>query len=229
MSRPQRSTVLARLAVRLGANVVAGQDVVVFAFDVEYAPLVREIAEQAYLAGARYVSVLYWDQHVKRSRLLHAPEESLDLTPAWWDRHIEECIEKRSAYIIVRGDAAPEFFADVDLARAARDRMPVTVAAGQMIRSGEVNWTVIPGPSLAAAARVLGAEDLDAYWDLLGSFLRLDEDDPEAKWRAHIAGAARARGHRSKRTDSMVLRFYGGETDLRARRAQRRAVDACLR
>src|SRR3954470_16242464 len=87
---------LAQLAVRVGANVAPGQDVVVLAFDVEHAPLARAIADEAYRAGARFVSVFYWDQHVKRSRLLNAPEESLEDTPSWWDRHIDECIEKRS-------------------------------------------------------------------------------------------------------------------------------------
>jgi len=57
---------LARLAVRIGANVAEGQDVVVLAYDVEHAPLARAIADEAYRAGARYVSVIYWDQHVKR-------------------------------------------------------------------------------------------------------------------------------------------------------------------
>ena len=89
-----RTRALARLAVELGANVAPGQDVVVLAHDVEHAPLAREIAEAAYQAGAHYVSVLYWDQHVKRSRLLHAEDDSLGFTPAWWDRHIEECLER---------------------------------------------------------------------------------------------------------------------------------------
>ncbi len=88
--------VLARLAVQVGANVAPGQDVLVLAFDVEHAPLARAIADEAYRAGAHYVSVLYWDQHVKRSRLLHAPEESLADTPSWWDRLLEDSLEKRS-------------------------------------------------------------------------------------------------------------------------------------
>ena len=56
---------LATLAVRVGANVAPDQDVFVIAMDVGHAPLARAVAEAAYEAGARYVSVLYWDQHVK--------------------------------------------------------------------------------------------------------------------------------------------------------------------
>jgi aminopeptidase len=93
----ERTRTLARLAVHLGANVAPGQDVVVLVYDIEHASLAREIADVAYRAGAHYVSVLYWDQHVKRSRLLHADQDSLGFTPSWWDRHIEECIERRNA------------------------------------------------------------------------------------------------------------------------------------
>jgi Thermophilic metalloprotease (M29) len=69
---------LARLAVEVGANVAPGQDVVVLVHDVEHAAFAREVADAAYRRGARYVSVLYFDQQVKRSRLLHAAEDSLD-------------------------------------------------------------------------------------------------------------------------------------------------------
>jgi len=64
---------LGTLAVEVGANVAAGQDVFVLAMDVQQAPIGRAVAESAYEAGARYVTVLYWDQQVKRARLRHAP------------------------------------------------------------------------------------------------------------------------------------------------------------
>ena len=64
---------LGKLAVEVGANVAAGQDVFVLAMDVQQAPIARAIAESAYESGARYVTVLYWDQHAKRARLRHAP------------------------------------------------------------------------------------------------------------------------------------------------------------
>ena len=51
------------------------------AMDVEHAPLARAVAEAAYEAGARYVSVLYWDQHVKLARLRHAPGTRSDSSP----------------------------------------------------------------------------------------------------------------------------------------------------
>jgi aminopeptidase len=209
----ERTEGLARLAVRLGANVAAGQDVVVLACDVEYASVARAVADAAYEAGAHYVSVIYWDQHVKRSRLRHAPEDSLEFTPSWWDRHIEECIERRSAYIILWGDPQPGLLDDVDPARAGRDHMPLTGPLHAMAGGGEVNWTFVPVPSRGAAQRILGTDDIDALWDVLAPILRLDADDPEEAWRAHI-GRLRDRATVLERNEFTALRFHGGATDL---------------
>jgi len=152
----EHTEMLARLAVRVGANVAPGQDVFLYVNDVEQAPLARAIAAEAYAAGAHFVSVVYWDQHVKRSRLQHAPVETLAFVPDWWERFIGECIERRGACIAVMGDPDPELLADVDPARAAEDHMPLTASTLEMVGGGEVNWTVVPGPTAGMARRRAG-------------------------------------------------------------------------
>jgi aminopeptidase len=209
----QRTEALARLAVELGANVAPGQDVVVLAYDVEHAGLAREIAEAAYRVGAHYVSVLYWDQHVKRSRLRHADQDSLDYTPGWWDRHIEECLARRSASIVIWGDPHPELLTDIDPARAGRDNMPLTGPLHAMHASGEVNWTVVPGPSSGMARRLLGTDDVDALWEVYAPILRLDAEDPVSAWREHVA-RLRARAQALNTRGFEALRFRGPGTDL---------------
>jgi aminopeptidase len=204
---------LARLAVNIGANVAAGQEVVVLAYDVEHAPLTREIADAAYRAGARYVRVLYWDQHVKRSRLLHAPEDSLG-SPSWWDQHIEECIAKQSAYIVVWGDPNPHLLDGVEPGRASRDQMPFNGPFFAMLGGSEVNWTFIPAPSRGAAESVLGSPDVDALWNVLTPILRLDQDDPEEAWRQHL-GRLRERAATLDARSFRGLHFHGDGTDLR--------------
>jgi len=204
---------LARLAVRLGANVAAGQDVFVLACDVEFASVARAVADAAYEAGAHYVTVLYWDQHVKRSRLRHAPADSLGFTPSWWDRHIEECIERRSAYIVLWGDPRPGLLDDVDPARAGQDHMPLTGPLHAMAGGGEVNWTFVPVASRGAAQRILGTDDVEALWDVLTPILRLDADDPEDAWRRHI-DRLRERTAALERHEFTRLRFQGDDTDL---------------
>src|SRR5262249_44018230 len=103
-SRPDYERRLAELAVRVGANVQPGQDVAVLAMDVEMAPVARAVVEAAYTAGARIVSLVYWDAHAKRSRLLHAPDESIGIVPDWYQRLGSESVENRGAQIILWGD-----------------------------------------------------------------------------------------------------------------------------
>jgi aminopeptidase len=208
-----RTRALARLAVELGANVTEGQDVVVLAFDIAYADLAREIAEAAYRVGAHYVSVLYWDQHVKRSRLLHAAEDSLGYTPGWWDRHIEDCLENHGANIVVWGDPNPDLLSDIDPARTGRDSMPLTGPLHAMHASGEVNWTVVPGVSGGVARRLLGSDDIEALWEVYAPILRLDAEDPVSAWHKHLEHLReRAAALNARRFEA--LRFRGPGTDL---------------
>ncbi len=67
----------AELAVRVGANVGEGQYVLVMGL-VEHAPLVREVTNAAYSAGAEFVDVWYTDQHVRRAMIGKGKDSSLE-------------------------------------------------------------------------------------------------------------------------------------------------------
>ena len=77
----------ADLIVRFGANVQPGQ-VVAVGSEPGKEPLTRAVADAAYRHGAKFVDVQYFDLHVKRSRILHAPEETLDFVPSWYGERI---------------------------------------------------------------------------------------------------------------------------------------------
>jgi aminopeptidase len=204
---------LAELAVRVGVGVQEGQDVVVLAFDVEQAPIVRAVAEVAYAAGARFVSVLYWDQHVKRSRLMHASEGTLGFLPDWWEAMIAECVQRRSALIIVWGDPHRALLDDIPSDRVASDHMPLTPSLFQAVGGGEISWTFIPGPCPGIAEAMLGVPDVARLWELLTPMLRLDAADPERAWREHVA-RLHERAAILERCHFSALRFRGGGTDL---------------
>jgi aminopeptidase len=209
----KRTRALARLAVNVGANVDAGQHVFLLVFDVQQAPVGRAIAEAAYEAGARFVSVLYWDQHVKRARLQHAGGDSFDFVPDWWERHIAECIERRGAYIVVWGDPDPGLLADADPERGVADHMPLVPSFFAMVGAGQANWTFVPGPCEGWAQRLFGAPDVARLWDTLTPILRLDTPDPERAWREHVEELQRrAAALDERRFDG--LRFRGPGTDL---------------
>ena len=70
---------LAELAI-FGANVQPGQLVAVTSY-IGKEELTRALTRAAYERGAKYVDVLYFDQWLKRERIQHAADDTLDYVP----------------------------------------------------------------------------------------------------------------------------------------------------
>ncbi|HTU87002.1 MAG TPA: aminopeptidase [Solirubrobacteraceae bacterium] len=204
---------LAELAVNVGVGVQPDQDVLILAYDVEQAPIARATAEAAYAAGARLVSVIYWDQHVKHSRLRHAPMDTLGLVPEWWEAMVADCVKRRSALIVVWGDPHRALLDDVDSERVAGDHMPLTPSLFQAVGGGEITWTMVPGPCPGVAREILGEPDVDRLWELMFPILRLDAADPPEAWRAHVT-RLHERAAILERHAFSAVRFRGPGTDL---------------
>jgi aminopeptidase len=201
----------AELVVAVGANVQEGQTVLVNAH-VEQVAFGRALAEAAYARGAAYVDVWYWDAHVKRARLRHAPLETLAQTPAWLDERARAVVDG-GAYIRVDGDPDPTILDDIDPARSSLDPMPVNQVIRQGQREGTLCWSICAYPTEGWARAVLGEPDLDRLWGAVATAVRLDEPDPVAAWQAHIARLqARGAALSARRFDA--IRFRGDGTDL---------------
>ena len=134
----------AELAVRVGANVGEGQEVVIHAL-VEHAPLARAIAAAAYDAGAHYVTVDYADTHLKRELILHADDEMLEWSPPWRLAELEYFAEAGGAEIRITGDPAPDLLSDLDGVRVGRARPKELARRGLQIVFEErrLNWTIV--------------------------------------------------------------------------------------
>lgn len=75
------------------------------------------------------------------------------------------------------------------------------------------NWTVIGVPNAGWARQMFGEPDVERLWRLVEFCVRLDEADPVAAWRSHVARIGRrARLLNELRIDA--LRFTGPGTDL---------------
>jgi aminopeptidase len=202
----------ARLAVRVGLNLQPGQRLAINAF-VEHAPLVRAVAREAYEAGARYVDVFYSDQHVRRAHIQYAPEDQLDWSPPWLVERIDSLGVEGGALLGITGNPEPELFADLDGSRVGRARMKELNAASLKLTDGLCNWTIVAFPSEGWARTVFGEPDVERLWDAVATTVRLDEPDPVAAWKEHIAKlAARATALNERRFDT--LRYRGPGTDL---------------
>lgn len=202
----------ARVVLAVGLALRPGRDVAVNAL-VEHAPFARALAEEAYRMGARYVDVWYFDPHAKRSRLRHAPTETLHETPSWLDARCAALAERGGTIVNVVGDPEPDLLRDVDPARAGRDRMPGLQSRFDVQQNGSVEWTFAAYPTDAWARRVLGTPDADALWRHLRRLMRLDEPDPTAAWRARM-DELNARCAALTREQFAALHLHGGATDL---------------
>ena len=214
MTTPTREQRYAELVVGVGANVQPGQLVDVVAGP-EHAVIVREVARAAYRAGARYVDVRYVDPHLRRALIeSSADEETLSWTPPWVLSRERTIGEERAAVVALTGDAEPALLSDLPGERVGKARMVELAAeAARQITERLNNWTVIGVPNEGWARQVFGEPDLERLWRVVEHCVRLNEDDPIAAWRDHVAtlgGRARA----LNRLGIDTLRFQGPGTDL---------------
>src|ERR671923_1853634 len=178
---------LADLVVGFGANVQQDQ-IVAVTCEPGKEGLVRAIAESAYRRGAKFVDVQWFDPWVKRARIAHARDETLEFVPNWYGERVLALGDARAARIGLSGPSAPGVLADLDPVRAGKDRLPAVKESGQVVNDRTTNWSIIPCPTHAWAKLVFPDlpedEALAALEERVMHVLRLDEDDPIAAWRA---------------------------------------------
>jgi aminopeptidase len=203
----------ARLALRVGVNLQADQDVVVVA-NIEHAPLVRAIARVAYAEGARWVDAHYIDNHLRRAKAEFAPDDVVGWAPPWMIQRLNEEVERRTAFVNVVGEPDPDLFAGLDSRRVAESVIPlVRRTIWTAVDRRAIPWTIVAFPTPAWARQVFGEPDVGRLWDAIRATVRLDEDDPVGAWNEHVAMLiARATDLNDRGFD--VLRFRGPETDL---------------
>ena len=156
----ERLDAYARLAIEVGVNLEAGQNLEISAY-VEHAPFVRAVVSAAYDAGARWVDVLYEDEHVRKTMVERAPDEVIGWTPPWVLARLHE-FEERGALMTVRGHPDPLLFEDVDGTRLAKSRRAEASALNlKLVTEGLVNWTIVGCPTEGWAKAVFGEPDVE--------------------------------------------------------------------
>jgi aminopeptidase len=211
-----RFTRLAELAVVRGANVQPGQIVGVTGY-VGQEEAARAVAEVAYERGAKFVDVVYFDPWIKRARIQHAPEDTLEFVPAWYGQRLLSLGELRSARVGFNGPVAPGLMADLDQARVGRDQLPFLKEVGVVVNERTTNWCGIPCPSRPWGKLVFPDLDEDAayerLWTQVEHVLRLDEDDPHAAWEERMAVLVGSAANLTERRFE-ALHLEGPGTDL---------------
>jgi aminopeptidase len=207
---------LADLAVGFSANIQTGQIVSVEA-EIGMEPIVQAVAEKAYERGARFVDPSYFDPYVKKARLQHAAEDTLDFVPEWYGRRMLQLGDEHAARIIFVPRVSPGTLNGVDPKRVGRDQLPDLRERLEVINKRLVNWSILPYATPGWAQVVYPDLDVDAALERLASDLahvcRLDEDDPVAAWRERDRTLHSVADRLTERHFDAV-RLHGPGTDL---------------
>ena len=212
----ERRRRLARLLVGFGANVQPGQTVMVGG-DIDDRELVRAVANECYLAGARFVELNYFDLHLKRARIEFGGDDSIGYATTWSYEHARAAAAEKWAIISLSGGTDPSILAGLDPDRLGRDNSPVNTEWLKAVSEQLVNWTVGPSPSPVWASVVHPDMEPDAALELLWSEVervcRLDERDPVASWEQRMGDMVATAG-RINDLHFDALHFQGPDTDL---------------
>jgi len=201
----------AELAVQVGANIEPGQTVFIQMI-VEHAPFARALTRAAYAAGARYVDVWYRDEHVRKAMIEYGPDSALEHAPDWLKTKYGSM--SGNALIASTGDPEPELMADLDGERVGRARMKELSAIAQaQMMARQISWTGLAYPSEGWAAKVFGEPDLERLWEAVAFCTRLDEPEPVAAWREHMA-RLESRAAKLNELAFDALRYRGPGTDF---------------
>ena len=213
MTADERLRRYAELAVRVGANVQPGQDLVISCL-VEHAEIARAVAREGYRAGAKHVIVNYGDLHLRRAAIELGPEEELGWSPPHLLDWMKRWAEERPANIALSGNPNPELLADLDPALVGRsDPREIRAVNTKNITDRRFNWAILAAPNEGWATQVFGEPDVERLWDAVSTATRLDTPDPVAAWEEHVARLkARADTLNARAFDA--IRFRGPGTDL---------------
>ena len=141
----------AELAVDFGANLQPGQIVSLSRCARARSGSCERSPSAPTSSGAKFVDLTWFDPWVKRARMAHAPDDTLEYVPPWYGERMLALGRERGAAITLSGPVAPGLLDDLDPVRAGRDRLPAIRETGEVVSRRELNWTILPGPTQAWA------------------------------------------------------------------------------
>lgn len=180
----------AKLIVKTGVNVQKDQDVLVNA-SVDDAYFVKYVVEEAYLAGAREVEVVWNYQPLQKLNYQYQTVETLKELPEWFLKKQEYRVEKLPAVIHILSED-PDGLSGIDQAKL----LEVQKAIGPVLmkyreqKDNKFQWTIVGIPGENWAKKVFPNlpldEAMDALWDAILKVTRV-YGDPIENWKQHNA------------------------------------------
>ena len=207
----------ADVAIHVGVGLGKG-DRLIISSPIAAADFTRLLVEVAYTAGASNVDVIWADDEVTKARFSHGTKEASE-SISGFSHLLNASVDGGDAMLQIKADD-PNLLGSQD---------PEKVAGFQRVNSESVkrfresmaslakNWSVaaVPTPVWAKAVfpDLAESEAVEALWEAVLRTCRIDQPDPVAGWREHLAHLA-ARSDYLNRKAYDALRYYGPGTDL---------------
>jgi len=191
MPNQEKLVKLAKLAVKVGANVNKGQ-IVVVRTSTDAVEITREVVKQAYLAGAKRVFVEWGDEYISREFLLNADDDTLTEVPKHMIEKYRYYVEQGACFISV-SSPMPGVKKDVDPARSQKNMIASSKAVHfwrEHMMGNKAQWTIIAAPNKMWAKQVFPNVDEDEavekLWEAIFDASRVfDNNDPIEEWAKH--------------------------------------------
>ena len=180
----------ARLIVRCGVNVQKGQEVLIYA-DLDQPEFVRMVAEEAYKAKAKTVTVLWNYQPLEKVHTRHQSVKTMGTVLEWQKVRQQHYCDALPARIhLVSED--PDGLKGMNMEKVAKARQMTYPILKPYIdqREGKQQWCIAAVPGVAWARKVFPGlpkgKAVEKLWEAILSTSRVTED-PEKAWEAHNA------------------------------------------
>ena len=180
----------AKLIVRVGANVQKGQEVLIYA-DLDQPEFVQMVAEEAYKAKAKLVSVQWNYQPMEKLHSRYQTVKTLGDVPQWQrerQQHYCDALPCRIHLISEDPDGLKGVRMD-KLAKARKLSYPI-LRPYLDAREGKQQWCIAAVPGVAWAKKVFpgvrASVAVEKLWEAILATSRVT-DDPIGAWQAHNA------------------------------------------
>ncbi len=184
-------TKYAKLVVEVGVNLQKG-DTLVINCTHEGLELARKISQQAYLAGARKVELMFSDEQMALLNYTYMSEQDLTTLDKWYVDRYNHLVDTRCCYISILAED-PDVFENVDpllLAKVSRARHVALQKYFNAATSNLIRWCLCAVPNDNWAKKIFPtltpSQANRKLWDMIFKTMRLDQPNPVKAWQNHI-------------------------------------------
>ncbi|MHB8961960.1 MAG: aminopeptidase [Saccharofermentanales bacterium] len=208
----------ADLAVNAGINLKQNEGLIVGTSQYGL-PLAREVAKQAYAAGAKHVEIMFNDDEITLSRYRFGRDYIFDQYPKCKVDALIAMYEDNYQHLFITSPN-PELLREIPADRVAQDQKTASVATAPAMKyrmTAKTRWTIVAVPSPAWARSVFPelAEDkaIESLWQYIFDATRVNAENPIDAWKKHDGNLKQYVHYlNEKQFRSFILRAQG--TDL---------------